>query len=114
MQENWTHLEDIMKQFNEQISKLTWQEVAEKSRDIQWIDRLNPEKGTFVVFLPDEEGDPGSSVTLYANKSVHQTAQKYLEDARTLKDKSKGAKKALKDTEEAKSRQYNILRNNPC
>ena len=105
MQENWTHLEDIMKQFNEQISKLTWQEVAEKSRDIQWIDRLNPEKGTFVVFLPDEEGDPGSSVTLYANKSVHQNAQKYFEDARTLKDKSKGAKKALKDTEDAKSRQ---------
>ena len=105
MQENWTHLEEIMKQFNEQISKSTWQEVAEKSRDIQWIDRLNPEKGTFVVFLPDEEGDPGSSVTLHANKSVHQNAQRYFEDARTLKDKSKGAKKALKDTEDAKSRQ---------
>ena len=105
MQENWTHLENIMKQFNDQISKFTWQEVAEKSREISWIDRLNPEKGTFVVFLPDDEGEPGSSVTLYANKSVHQNAQRYFREARTLKDKSKGAEKALKDTENAKSRQ---------
>ena len=105
MQENWTHLEHIMKEFNEQISKLTWQEVAEKSREVPWIDRLNPEKGTFVAFLPDEEGDPGSSVTLHANKSVHQNAQRYFQEARTLKDKSKGAEKALKDTENSKLRQ---------
>jgi predicted ribosome quality control (RQC) complex YloA/Tae2 family protein len=105
MQENWTHLEHIMKEFNEQISKLTWQEVAEKSREVPWIDRLNPKKGTFVAFLPDEEGEPGSSVTLHANKSVHQNAQRYFQEARTLKDKSKGAEKALMDTENSKSRQ---------
>ena len=105
MQENWPHLETIMSQFNEAISKFTWQEVSEKIREIQWIDRLDPKKGTFVAFLPDEQGEPGASVTLYANKTVHQNAQRYFQDARTLKEKSKGARKALENTENAKSKQ---------
>ena len=105
MQDNWPHLETIMSQFNDAISKFTWQEVSEKVREIQWIDRLDPKKGTFVAFLPDEEGEPGASVTLYADKTVHQNAQRYFQDARTLKDKSKGAKKALEDTESTKSKQ---------
>ena len=105
MQENWPHLETIMSQFNEAISKFTWQEVSEKVREIQWIDRLDPKKGTFVAFLPDEQGEPGASVTLYANKTVHQNAQRYFQDARTLKEKSKGARKALENTENAKSKQ---------
>jgi predicted ribosome quality control (RQC) complex YloA/Tae2 family protein len=105
MQENWSHLETIMSQFNEAISKFTWQEVSEKIREIQWIDRLDPKKGTFVAFLPDEQGEPGASVTLYANKTVHQNAQRYFQDARTLKEKSKGARKALENTENAKSKQ---------
>jgi len=105
MQDNWPHLETIMKQFNDAISKFTWQEVSEKVREIQWIDRLDPKKRTFVAFLPDEEGEPGASVTLYADKTVHQNAQRYFQDARTLKDKSKGAKKALEDTESTKLKQ---------
>ena len=105
MQENWSHLETIMNQFNDAISKYTWQEVAEKVREIQWIDRLNPKKGTFVAFLPDEQGEPAASVTLYADKTVHQNAQRYFQEARTLKDKSKGARKALENTEDAKSKQ---------
>ena len=105
MQENWSHLETIMSQFNEAISKFTWQEVSEKIREIQWIDRLDPKKGTFVAFLPDEQGEPGASVTLYANKTVHQNAQRYFQEARTLKEKSKGARKALENTENAKSKQ---------
>jgi len=105
MQENWSHLETIMSQFNEAISQFTWQEVSEKIREIQWIDRLDPKKGTFVAFLPDEQGEPGASVTLYANKTVHQNAQRYFQDARTLKEKSKGARKALENTENAKSKQ---------
>ena len=105
MQENWPHLETIMSQFNEAISKFTWQEVSEKVRETQWIDRLDPKKGTFVAFLPDEQGEPGASVTLYANKTVHQNAQRYFQDARTLKEKSKGARKALENTENAKSKQ---------
>tara|TARA_Y100000992_G_scaffold302720_1_gene278910 strand:+ start:26373 stop:28547 length:2175 start_codon:yes stop_codon:yes gene_type:complete len=105
MQDNWPHLETIMRQFNDAISKHTWQEISEKVREIQWIDRLDPKKGTFVVFLPDEEGEPGASVTLYADKTVHQNAQRYFQDARTLKDKSQGAKKALENTEKEKSKQ---------
>lgn len=105
MQDNWSHLETIMNQFNDAVSKYTWQEVAEKVREIQWIDRLNPKKGTFVAFLPDEQGEPAASVTLYADKTVHQNAQRYFQDARTLKDKSKGARKALENTEDAKSKQ---------
>jgi predicted ribosome quality control (RQC) complex YloA/Tae2 family protein len=104
MQDNWSHLETIMRQFNEAISKHTWQEISEKVREIQWIDRLDPKKGTFVAFLPDEEGEPGASVTLYADKTVHQNAQRYFQDARTLKDKSQGAKKALENTEKEKSK----------
>ena len=105
MQDNWPHLETIMRQFNDAISKHTWQEISEKVREIQWIDRLDPKKGTFVAFLPDEEGEPGASVTLYADKTVHQNAQRYFQDARTLKDKSQGAKKALENTEKEKSKQ---------
>ena len=105
MQDNWSHLETIMSQFNDAISKHTWQEISEKVREIQWIDRLDPKKGTFVAFLPDEEGEPGASVTLYADKTVHQNAQRYFQDARTLKDKSKGARKALENTEKEKSKQ---------
>ena len=105
MQDNWSHLEAIINQFNDAISKYTWQEVAEKVREIQWIDRLNPKKGTFVAFLPDEQGEPAASVTLYADKTVHQNAQRYFQEARTLKDKSKGARKALENTEDAKSKQ---------
>ena len=105
MQDNWSHLETIINQFNDAISKYTWQEVAEKVREIQWIDRLNPKKGTFVAFLPDEQGEPAASVTLYADKTVHQNAQRYFQEARTLKDKSKGARKALENTEDAKSKQ---------
>ena len=105
MQDNWSHLETIINQFNDAISKYTWQEVAGKVREIQWIDRLNPKKGTFVAFLPDEQGEPAASVTLYADKTVHQNAQRYFQEARTLKDKSKGARKALENTEDAKSKQ---------
>ncbi len=105
MQENWTHLEEIMNQFNDAISKFTWQEVAEKVREIPWIDRLDPKKRTFVAFIPDEEREPGASVTLHADKTVHQNAQRYFQDARTLKEKAKGAEKALKNTEEAKLKQ---------
>ncbi|MBC64172.1 MAG: hypothetical protein CMB15_00840 [Euryarchaeota archaeon] len=105
MQDNRPHLETIMRQFNDAISKHTWQEISEKVREIQWIDRLDPKKGTFVAFLPDEEGEPGASVTLYADKTVHQNAQRYFQDARTLKDKSQGAKKALENTEKEKSKQ---------
>ena len=105
MQDNWSHLEAIMRQFNDAISKHTWQEISEKVREIQWIDRLDPKKRTFVAFLPDEEGEPGASVTLYADKTVHQNAQRYFQDARILKDKSQGAKKALENTEKEKSKQ---------
>ena len=104
MQENWSHLETIMSQFTDAISKYTWQELSEKVRETPWIDRLDPKKRTFVAFLPDEDGEPGASVTLYADKTVHQNAQRYFQDARTLKDKSQGAKRALENTENEKSK----------
>ena len=49
--------------------------------------------------LPDEDNEPGASVTLSVENSVHQNAQIYFEQARTLKDKSKGARVALERTE---------------
>ena len=63
------------------------------------------QKRTFVAFIPDEEREPGASVTLHADKTVHQNAQRYFQEARTLKEKAKGAEKALKNTEETKLKQ---------
>ena len=48
--------------------------------------------------LPNEDGKPGKRIELYVDETVHQNAQRYFATARTFKDKSKGAEKALEDT----------------
>ncbi|DAC38556.1 MAG TPA: hypothetical protein D7H83_06320, partial [Candidatus Poseidoniales archaeon] len=76
-----------------------WQTLDSKISDVAWIDRINPAKRTILARLPDEDNEPGASVTLSVENSVHQNAQTYFEQARTLKDKAKGARVALERTE---------------
>ena len=51
-----------------------------------------------MTYLPNEDGKPGERVELYVDETVHQNAQRYFATARTFKDKSKGAERALEDT----------------
>jgi len=99
IQDNWTHVDDLLSQVNSLIENEDWQALDRKVEDVAWIDRVDPAKRTVLARLPDEDNEPGASVTLAVEKSVHQNAQTYFEQARTLKDKAKGAKAALERTE---------------
>ena len=105
IQENWSHLNSILEQFNKAIENESWQSIEKKIEDIPWIGKINPSKRTIVAYLPDEEGGPATSVTLQVEKSVHQNAQRYFEDARIQKNKANGAKRALENTEVSKLRE---------
>ncbi len=102
IQNNWSHVNDILEQFNRAVESESWQSVETKVNDISWIGKLNPAKRTIMAYLPDEDGDPGASITLDVDKNVHQNAQRYFKDARIQKNKAEGAKKALKTTERTK------------
>jgi len=99
IQDNWTHVDDLLAQVNSLIESEGWQSLESKASEVVWIDRVDPAKRTILARLPDEDGEPGASVTLAIEKSVHQNAQTYFEQARTLKDKAKGARAALERTE---------------
>jgi len=103
IQDNWSHVDDILGQFNIAIKNESWQSIEIKLKNISWIGKINPAKRTIVVYLPDEDGDPGASITLEVDKNVHQNAQRYFEDARSQKNKAIGAKKALENTELSKN-----------
>ena len=99
IQENWEHVDSIIYQLNDAVVTKGWQQIAELIHEIEWIDSVDPASQRFVAFLPDEDGDPGSSVTLDSSKTVHQNAQSYFEEARVQKSKAEGAIIALEKTE---------------
>ncbi|MDP7658332.1 MAG: ribosome rescue protein RqcH [Candidatus Thalassarchaeaceae archaeon] len=105
IQDNWTHVDDLLSQVNSFIESDSWQALESKTSEIVWIDRVEPTKRTILARLPDEDNEPGASVTLHIEKSVHQNAQQYFEQARTLKDKAKGARTALERTENAATKE---------
>ena len=105
IQDNWTHVDDLLSQVNSFIEADSWQALESKTGEIVWIDRVEPAKRTILARLPDEDNEPGASVTLHIEKSVHQNAQQYFEQARTLKDKAKGAHTALERTENAAAKE---------
>ena len=105
IQDNWTHVDDLLSQVNSFIEADSWQALESKTGEIVWIDRVEPAKRTILARLPDEDNEPGASVTLHIEKSVHQNAQQYFEQARTLKDKAKGARTALERTENAAAKE---------
>ena len=104
IQDNWEHVESNLTQFNAAVESESWQSVEGKIVDVPWIDSVNPVKRTIVAYLPDEEGEPGASITLEVASTVHQNAQRYFEEARSQKNKAKGAQAALAGTEQAREK----------
>lgn len=98
IQENWTHVEQLLAQIQEAVENLGWDGVKKAIKEIEWIQSVNAAESTFVAFMPDEEGKPGSQVTLNLNETVHQNAQRFFQSGRKQKDKSAGAIQALEDT----------------
>tara|TARA_Y100001934_G_scaffold7934_1_gene10655 strand:+ start:392 stop:2302 length:1911 start_codon:yes stop_codon:yes gene_type:complete len=104
IQDNWEHVDSLLLQFNEAVVSDGWEGVMDKIHDVPWIDSANPAKQTIVAYLPDEDGEPGASITLEVSNTVHQNAQRYFEEARSQKNKAKGAKTALASTEKSQDR----------
>ncbi len=105
IQDNWNHVDSIIAQSNAAVKRDGWDSVSEKIYDIPWIGEINPSKKTIIAYLPDEDNDPGASITLEIEKTVHQNAQRYFEDARNYKNKAKGAESALLTTEELRRKE---------
>ena len=98
IQENWTHVEQLLAQIKEAVDSLGWDGVKKAVKEIEWINSVNAAERSFIAFLPDEEGNPGKQVSLNLDETVHQNAQRFFESGRKQKDKSAGAIQALKDT----------------
>jgi len=112
IQENWSHVESIISQFNVAIEREGWDKISEKIYEIEWIGEINPSKKTIIAYLPDEDNDPGASITLEIEKTVHQNAQRYFEDSRNYKNKAKGAEAALLNTEELRLKEEKVVAKN--
>ena len=104
IQDNWEHVDSLLLQFNEAVVSDGWEGVMDKIQDVPWIDSADPAKQTVVAYLPDEDGEPGASITLEVSNTVHQNAQRYFEEARSQKNKAKGAETALASTEKSRER----------
>ena len=104
IQENWEHVDSIITQVSTAVGERGWHEVAKLVHEVDWIDSVDPSMHSIVAYLPEEDGGMGASVTLYANKTVHQNAQRYFEEARVHKNKIKGALAALETTEYSRAK----------
>ena len=97
--DNYNHVNEILEQVRSAIQTKGWEDVKASLKDIKWIQSINPAERTMMVFLPNQDGDPEIRIELHVEETVHQNSQRYFAIARTLKDKSKGAEKALQETE---------------
>ena len=104
IQDDWEHVDSLLTQFNEAVASDGWEGVMDRIHDVPWIDNADPARQTIVAYLPDEDGEPGASITLEISKTVHQNAQRYFEEGRSQKSKAKGAQAALAGTEEAREK----------
>ena len=104
IQDDWEHVDSLLTQFNEAVASDGWEGVMDRIHDVPWIDNADPARQTIVAYLPDEDGEPGASITLEVSKTVHQNAQRYFEEGRSQKSKAKGAQAALAGTEEAREK----------
>ena len=109
IQNNWTHVEQLLAQVNQAVESMSWDGVKKAVKEIQWIQSVNAAERSFNAFLPDDDGNPGKQVSLNIDETVHQNAQRYFQAGRKQKDKSAGAIQALEDTrlelERAKKKQ---------
>ena len=97
--DNYDHVNEILEQVRSAIQTKGWEDVKASVKEIKWIQSINPAERTMMVFLPNQDGDPEIRIELHVEETVHQNSQRYFAIARTLKDKSKGAEKALQETE---------------
>jgi len=104
IEDNWEHVDSLLGQLRTAIDREGWHDIADRAFEVDWIDSVEPSKKTVVAFLPDEDNEPGASVTLEVEKTVHQNAQRYFEEARVQKSKAKGAQEALDRTEKSRER----------
>ena len=97
--DNYDHVNEILEQVRSAIQTKGWEDVKASVKEIKWIQSINPAERTMMVFLPNQDGEPEIRIELHVEETVHQNSQRYFAIARTLKDKSKGAEKALQETE---------------
>lgn len=97
--DNYDHVNEILEQVRSAIQTKGWEDVKASVKEIKWIQSINPAERTMMIFLPNQDGDPEIRIELHVEETVHQNSQRYFAIARTLKDKSKGAEKALQETE---------------
>ena len=99
IQENWEHVESLLKQVTHSIDEIGWDETRKAIKKIDWIESANPESRTIQAKLPDEVGEPGPTVELHLDETVHQNAQRYFAKGRKDKQRAEGAKSALAETQ---------------
>ncbi len=100
IQENWTHVESLLNQVKQSVEEIGWEETRTAIKKIEWIESANPASRTIQAKLPDENGQPGLSVELDLDQTVHQNAQRYFAKGRKDKQRAEGAKAALADTQQ--------------
>ena len=47
IQDNWTHVDDLLGQVNSLIANEGWQTLDSKIANVVWIDRIDPQRGLF-------------------------------------------------------------------
>ena len=100
IQNNWEHVESLLNQVKQSVDDIGWDETRKAIKKIDWIESADPASRTIRAKLPDDSGEPGSSVELHLDKSVHQNAQSYFAKGRKDKQRSEGAKAALAETQQ--------------
>ena len=100
IQNEWSHVESLIEQINAAVEQNGfWDSVKKTAKEIVWISSLNSKDKIARIFLPDESGEPGIEVEVDLTMSVYQNAQTHFQSAQKQKDKTKGARDALEDTE---------------
>ncbi|MDE0708438.1 MAG: ribosome rescue protein RqcH [Candidatus Poseidoniales archaeon] len=99
IQANWAHVESLLNQMTQSIEEIGWDETRSAIKKIDWIVSADPAARTIQAKLPDESGEPGQTVELQIDQTVHQNAQRYFDKGRKDKQRAEGAKSALADTQ---------------
>ena len=99
IQNEWSHVEGLIEQINSAVEKNGWDYVKQSIKEIPWISSVNAKEKKAKVFLPNEQGETGKEVELDLALSVYQNAQTHFQSAQKQKDKTKGAREALEETE---------------
>jgi predicted ribosome quality control (RQC) complex YloA/Tae2 family protein len=87
IQNEWVHVDNLLNQANQAIAEQGFAAVGKMVKSIEWIASIDASKRSMQAFLPDENGNPDTKVTLYLDDSVHQNASRYFTVGRKQKNK---------------------------